>query len=197
MPGNSRTETKKVLRDGNVEIGWGERSCGLLFFRVLLFLYIERVLAFHWRGALAALLQKHHFCFAMLSYCRSEFKVFTWRVVVARNTTGRKMMIILVDNLDLSHQKWKLAAQCCAMISCNIRLSQGSELRLFPAWIYQVIIFALFRKFSAGGGAWLLFCKDFGFYFAMTRMDNRMDVGWMSTGNWILMNDDIYRVPVL
>ena len=80
-------------------------------------------------------------------------------------------MVRLVDNLDLSPQKGKLAAQCCAMISCNMRLSQGSELRLFLAWIHQVIVFALFRKFSAGGGAWLLFCKKFGFYFAVTRMN--------------------------
>ena len=86
-------------------------------------------------------------------------------------------MVRLVDNLDLSPQKGKLAAQCCAMISCNMRLSQGSELRLFPAWIHQVMISHYF-EFSAGGGAWLLFCKNFGFYFAMTRMDN----GWMSDG---------------
>ena len=83
-----------------------------------------------------------------------------------------------VDSLYLSPRKGKLAAQSAALWFLEFRLSQGRELRLFPTWIDQVIIFASFRKFSAGGGAWLLFCKKFGFYFAMTRMDN----GWMSDG---------------
>ena len=50
---------------------------GLRTFVILVFIfsYIERALAFYWRGASAALLQKVHFSFAMLSYCRSEFRV--------------------------------------------------------------------------------------------------------------------------
>jgi hypothetical protein len=37
--------------------------------------HIERALAFYWRGASAALLQKGHFCFAMPSFVdqNSEF----------------------------------------------------------------------------------------------------------------------------
>ena len=47
----------------------------------------------------------------------SEFR-FSWRIVVARNTSGTKM-VISVDNVYLRPRKGKLAAQCCAMISCN------------------------------------------------------------------------------
>ena len=94
-------------------------------------------------GASAALLQKVHFCFAMPSYCRSEFRVWsTWRIVVARNTRGRKM-VISVDNLYLSPRKGKLAAQCCAMISCNWDLvrgvSCGSSLLGFMKLLFRTI----------------------------------------------------------
>ena len=61
-------------------------------------------------------------------------------------------MVISVDNLYLSPRKGKLAAQCCAMISCNMRLSQGSELRLSPAWIHEVIISHYFEKSLLAGG---------------------------------------------
>ena len=90
MPGNSRTKTKKTLRNGNVEFGWGRRSCGLLFFDFFLFSFFECVLAFTGGGASAALLQKVHFCFAMPSYCRSEFRVLIYMAYCGRKEHQRK-----------------------------------------------------------------------------------------------------------
>ena len=41
-PGTREPKTEKVLRDGNVEIGWGKRSCGLLLCAFFLFSYRTR-----------------------------------------------------------------------------------------------------------------------------------------------------------
>ena len=100
---------------------------------------------------------------------------FSWRIVVVRNTRGRKT-VRWVDNLDLSPREGKLAAQCCAMISCNINWDLTWEwIATLPCLASTSYYFALFRHISAGGGAWLLSCKKFEFCFAMTRME----IGWM------------------
>jgi len=68
----------------------------------------------------------------------------------------------------------------CAMLrydTLQLRLSQGSELRLSPAWIHEVIISHYFENSLLAGGLGCSSAKS-SFYFAMTRMDN----GWMSDG---------------
>jgi hypothetical protein len=85
-----------------------------------------------------------------------------------------------VDWFGFKSSEGKLAAQCCAMISWN-RPRQGSELRLFPAWIDQVVISHYFENSLLAGGLGCSSAKSsvlLWFYFAMTRMDN----GWMSDG---------------
>ena len=101
-------------------------------------------------------------------------------------------MVISVDNLYLSPRKGKLAAQCCAMISCNMRLSQGSELRLFPAWISSSsYCFRTISKILCWRGGLAALLQKVRFLLRYDSDGQWMDVGWMSTGNWILMNGDL------
>ena len=190
-PGTREPKRKKRFALETWDLDGAELSCGLLFFDFLLFSFFERVLAFYWRGASAALLQN---LFTFVSRCRhivdqnSEFW-FTWRIVVARNTRGSKM-VISVDSMYLSPQKGKLAAQCCAMISCNWDLvrgvSCGSSLLGFMKLLFRTISKILCWR---GGLAALLQKVR-----CLLRYDSDgqwMDVGWMSTGNRFLMNGDL------
>ena len=67
----------------------GAKGVQNLAILVFIFPYIERALAFYWRGASAAPLQKVHFCSAMLAYCRSEFRVLIFMTYCGRNEHQR------------------------------------------------------------------------------------------------------------
>ena len=120
--------------------------------RFLLFSCIERALDFYWRGASAALLQKVHFCFAMPSYCRSEFRVLIYMAYCGRKEHQRKEDGYIGRQFVFKSSKRKVG---CAMLrydTLQLRLSQGSELRLSPAWIHEVIISHYFENSLLAGG---------------------------------------------
>ena len=103
-------------------------------------------------GASAALLQKVHFCFAMPSYCRSEFRVLICMAYCGRKEHQRKEDGYIGRQFVFKSSKRKVG---CAMLrydTLQLRLSQGSELRLSPAWIHEVIISHYFENSLLAGG---------------------------------------------
>ena len=72
----------------------------------------------------------------------------------------------------------------------QLRLRQGSELRLSPAWIHEVIISHYFENSLLAGGL-AASLQKVRFLLRYDSDGQWMDVGWMSTGNRILMNGDL------
>jgi len=98
----------------------------------------------------------------------------------------------------LRPRKGKLAAQCCAMISCNWDLVRGVSCGSSLLGFKKLLFSQYFEKSLLAGGLGCSSAKKFGFYFAMTWMDN----GWMSDGcrqeigSWwmaILSNTSVMR----
>ena len=191
MPGNSRTKTKKVLRDGNVEIGWGKRSCGLLFCASISIVFMHRTRSgFLLAGGLGSSFAKSSVLLRNVVILLIRIQRFDFHGVLWSQGTPEEEDGYIGWQFVFKSSKRKVG---CAMLRYDFLnwdlvrgVSCGSPLLGFMKLLFRTISKILCWR---GGLAALL--QKVRFLLRYDSDGQWMDVGWMSTGNRFLMNGDL------